>query len=152
MTVERDYIDYIRKCHKCQVYGDKIKAPPILLFYTVSPWLFIMWRIDVIRSIHPQSNNGYKFILVVMITLLSGSKLVRMHMWLKRLSKNLSRELICSYRLHERIVMDNTQNFNGKKIIELCAKWKIKHLISSLYKPKMNGVIETANKNIKKII
>jgi hypothetical protein len=47
---------------------------------------------------------------------------------------------------------NNAQNFNGKMIIELFAKWKIKHSNSSPYRPKMNGVVETANENVKKII
>jgi len=47
---------------------------------------------------------------------------------------------------------DNAQNFNGKIIVELCTKWKIKHSHSLPYKPKMNGAVEAASKNIKKII
>ena len=43
-------------------------------------------------------------------------------------------------------------NFNGRMIMEFCAKWKIKHSNPSLYRPKMNGIVETANKNIKKIM
>jgi hypothetical protein len=37
-------------------------------------------------------------------------------------------------------------------ITKLYAKWKIKHSDSSLYRPKMNGAVEAANKNEKKII
>ena len=37
-------------------------------------------------------------------------------------------------------------------IVELCIKWKIKHSNSSPYRPKMNGTVEAANKNVKKII
>ena len=37
-------------------------------------------------------------------------------------------------------------------IIELYAKWKIKHSNSSPYRLKMNGAVEAANKNVKKII
>jgi hypothetical protein len=47
---------------------------------------------------------------------------------------------------------NNAQNFNGKIIIELCAKWKIKHSNSSPYRPKMNGAVKAANENVKKII
>jgi hypothetical protein len=36
-----------------------------------------------------------------------------------------------------------------KKIVELCIKWKIKHSNSYPYRPKVNGVVEVANKNIK---
>ncbi|XP_057952939.1 uncharacterized protein LOC131147187 [Malania oleifera] len=28
MTMEKDCINYARKCHKCQVYGDRIQVPP----------------------------------------------------------------------------------------------------------------------------
>jgi hypothetical protein len=49
-------------------------------------------------------------------------------------------------------VIDNTQNFNERMIVDHCAKWKIKHSNSSPYIPWMNGVVEATNKNIKKII
>ena len=35
---------------------------------------------------------------------------------------------------------------------ELCTKRRIKHLNFSTYRPKMNGVVEIVNKNLKKII
>ena len=37
-------------------------------------------------------------------------------------------------------------------ITTLCAQFKIQHHNSSPYRPKMNGAVEAANKNIKKII
>jgi len=49
-------------------------------------------------------------------------------------------------------MIDNTQNVHERMIVELCSKWKIKHLNSSLYRPKINGVVEAINKNIKKIM
>jgi len=66
--------------------------------------------------------------------------------------KFMERDLICQYGPLEKIMTNNTQNFNGKMIIELFAKWKIKHSNSSPYRPKMNGVVETVNENVKKII
>jgi len=66
--------------------------------------------------------------------------------------KFMERDLICQYSPLEKIMTNNTQNFNGKMIIELFAKWKIKHSNSSPYRPKMNGVVETVNENVKKII
>jgi len=66
--------------------------------------------------------------------------------------KFVVKDLIFRYGPPEKIVIDNAQNFNGKAIVELYTKWKIKHSNSSPYRPKMNGVMEAANKNIKKII
>ena len=68
------------------------------------------------------------------------------------MKKFIERDLICRYGPPEKIITDNAQNFNGKMIIELCAKWKIKHSNYSPYRPKMNGAVEATNKNVKKII
>jgi len=66
--------------------------------------------------------------------------------------KFMKRDLICRHGSLEKIISNNAQNFNGKMIIELYARWKIKHSNSSPYRPKMNGAVEVANKNVKKII
>jgi len=50
------------------------------------------------------------------------------------------------------MVTNNSQNFNGRMIVELCVKWKIKHSNSSWYRPKMNDAIKATNKNIKMIM
>jgi hypothetical protein len=54
--------------------------------------------------------------------------------------------------LPAKLIIENAQNFNGKLITELYIEWKLKHFNSSPYKPKMNCVINVANKNLKKII
>jgi hypothetical protein len=43
MTLEKDCINYVRKCHKCQMHSDKVNAPPTPLFNLASPWPFAMW-------------------------------------------------------------------------------------------------------------
>ena len=42
MTLENDYINYVQKCHKCQIYVNKIHVPPTSLNVMVSPWPFSM--------------------------------------------------------------------------------------------------------------
>ena len=65
MTLENDCINYIRKCHKCQIYADKIHVPPTSLNLMVSPWPFSMWGMDVIGPITPKASNDHRFIFVV---------------------------------------------------------------------------------------
>jgi hypothetical protein len=65
----------------------------------------------------------------------------------------IERDLICRYGTPEKIMIDNNaQNFNKRMIVELCAKWKMKHSNSSPNIPKMNSSMEAANKNMKKNI
>jgi hypothetical protein len=153
MTMEKDCIDYVRKCHKCQVYSDKINAPPAPLFNMTSPWPFAMWGIDVIGPINPKASNRHQFILVAIAYFTKWVEASSYaHVTQKVVKCFIEKDLICRYGSPEKIVTDNAQNFNGKIIKELCVKWKIKHSNSSPYRPKMNGAVEAANKNIKKII
>jgi len=66
--------------------------------------------------------------------------------------KFIKKELICRYGIPERIITDNATILNNQMMSELCEEFKIKHHNSSPYRPKMNGRVEAANKNIKKII
>ena len=60
--------------------------------------------------------------------------------------------LICQYGVPEWIITNNGTNLNNKMITELYKLFKIQHHNSSPYRPKMHGVVEAANKNIKKIV
>jgi transposase InsO family protein len=64
----------------------------------------------------------------------------------------IKNQLICRYGVPSRIITDNGSNMNNKMMKEICEEFKIEHHNSSPYRPKMNGAIEAANKNIKKII
>ncbi|KAI4318298.1 hypothetical protein L6164_026085 [Bauhinia variegata] len=66
--------------------------------------------------------------------------------------KFLKFNIICQYGQPERIITDNGPNLNGSEIQKLCKQFKVKHHNSSPYWPQMNGAVEAANKNIKKII
>ena len=65
MTLENNCINYVWKCHKCQIYTDKIHVPPTSLNVMVSSWPFLMWGMDVIGPITPKASNGHCFIFVV---------------------------------------------------------------------------------------
>ncbi|XP_070002714.1 uncharacterized protein [Nicotiana sylvestris] len=50
------------------------------------------------------------------------------------------------------IITDNAANLNSHLMKEVCQQFKIMHRNSTPYCPKANGVVEAANKNIKKIL
>jgi len=66
--------------------------------------------------------------------------------------KFIKNQIIYRYGIPSRIITDNGTNLNNKMMKELCDDFKIEHHNSSPYRPQMNGVVEAANKNIKKII
>ncbi|WRX11880.1 Ribonuclease H domain - like 10 [Theobroma cacao] len=64
LILKSDCINFIRKCHKCHIYANRIHAPPAPLHVFTTPCPFSMWGIDVIKLITPKASNGHRFILV----------------------------------------------------------------------------------------
>jgi hypothetical protein len=40
------------------LYTDKINVPPTPVFNLTSPWLFVMWGINVIGHVNPKASTG----------------------------------------------------------------------------------------------
>ena len=64
----------------------------------------------------------------------------------------LKHNIICRYGMPGELIIDNGTSLNGKMIQQLCPQLKIEHRNSVPYCPQMNGAVEVANKNIKKIL
>jgi transposase InsO family protein len=153
LTMESDCIKYVKHYHLCQVYANRINAPPNELHLLSAPWPFSMWGIDIIGPITPTASNGHRFILVAIdyftkwveassYTNVTKGVIVRF----------LKRDIIARYGVPESIITDNGTNLNNKSMTGLCQQFHINHRNSTPYRPQMNGAVEAANKNIKKII
>ena len=153
ITLENDCINYARKCHKCQIYADKIHVPPSPLYVMVSPWPFSMWEMDVIGLITPKASNGHRFIFVVIDYFTKWVEMASYAIVTKSVvSRFIKKEIICRYGLPEKIISDNALNLNNDMMRDVYTQFKIKHHNSAPYRPKMNGAVEAVNKNVKKII
>ncbi|PNX95908.1 hypothetical protein L195_g019106 [Trifolium pratense] len=153
LTMEADCFRYVKTCHKCQIYADKVHVPPTPLNVLTAPWPFSMWGIDVIGMIEPKASNGHRFILVAIdyftkwVEAASYANVTQ-----QVVARFIKKEIICRYGIPNKIITDNGSNLNNKVVRELCESFKIEHHNSSPYRPQMNGAVEAANKNIKKII
>ncbi|RDY06263.1 Pol polyprotein, partial [Mucuna pruriens] len=144
---------HVRKCAKYHIYANHLNVAPSALHNLNAPWLFSMWGIDVIEPIEPKASNGHRFILVAIDYFTK---------WVEAASYPsitcstvvwfIKKDIICRYSLPAHIIVDNDTNLNNKMMIELCEQFQIAHHNSTPYRPKMNGVVEAANKILKKII
>ncbi|XP_070019322.1 uncharacterized protein [Nicotiana sylvestris] len=91
-----------------------------------APWPFVAWGMDVIGPVEPTTSNGHRFILVAIDYFTK---------WVEAV-----------------IITDNTANLNSHLMKEVFQQFKIIHRNSTPYRPKANGAVEAANKNIKKIL
>ncbi|RDY09299.1 Retrovirus-related Pol polyprotein, partial [Mucuna pruriens] len=151
--MELDYCQYVKRYMKYQMYANKIHMAPSTLHNLTSPWPFSMWGLDMIGPIEPKASNGHRFILVAIDYFTKWVKAASYaNMTKSMVTKFIKKNIICRYGLLARIITDNGTNLNNKMMTELCEQFKIKHHNSTPYCPKMNEVIEAANKNMKKII
>ncbi|XP_058750755.1 uncharacterized protein LOC131623749 [Vicia villosa] len=150
---KRNYDMFVKRCHKCQIYADKIHVPPTLLNVISSPWPFSMWGIDMIGMIQPKASNGHRFILVAIDYFTKWVEAASYANVTKQVVvKFIKNQIICRYGIPNKIITDNGSNLNNNMMRELCESFKIEHHNSSPYRPKMNGAVEAANKNVKKIL
>nr|XP_016492595.1 PREDICTED: uncharacterized protein LOC107812075 [Nicotiana tabacum] len=70
----------------------------------------------------------------------------------KSVTKKVVADTVCRFGIRESIITDNGANLNSDLMQEICDKFKITHQNPTPYRPHMNGAVETANKNIQKIL
>ncbi|XP_015086867.1 uncharacterized protein K02A2.6-like [Solanum pennellii] len=108
---------------------------------------------DVIGPIESAASNGHRFILVAIDYSTKWVEAPSYKSVTKKVVTNFVRNnLICRFGLLESINTDNGVNLNSHLMRDICEQFKITHRNSTGYHPQMNGAIEAANKNIKKIL
>nr|XP_027103190.1 uncharacterized protein K02A2.6-like [Coffea arabica] len=139
--------------YKCQMHGDVIRALPTELHSMPAPWPCSMWGMDVIGVIDPPASNGHQFILVAIEYFTKWVEAESFkHVTKKVVANFLKDHIICRFGVPETLIINNAKNLNNDMVDGLCEQFKIKHRNSAIYRPQMNGAVEAANKNLKKII
>nr|XP_016459849.1 PREDICTED: uncharacterized protein LOC107783399 [Nicotiana tabacum] len=70
----------------------------------------------------------------------------------KVLADFVRNNIVCRFGIPESIIINNAVNLNGDLMREICNKFRIVHHNSTTYRLQMNGAVEAANKNIKRIL
>ena len=127
-------------------------VPPYELHALTSPWPFSVWCIDIIRKISPKSSNGHENMLVTTdyftkwVEATSYARLI-----VARVAKFIRSCIICQYGVSHELISDGVVHFRGQ-VDTLIQEYGIQHHRSSAYRSQTNGVVEAANKNIKRTL
>ena len=108
---------------------------------------------DVIGPIEPAASNGHRFILVAIDYFTKWVEATSYKSLTKKVVVDFVRNnLICRFGVPASVITDNGANLNSYFMRDICEQFKITHRNSTAYRPQMNGVVEAANKNNKKIL
>ena len=131
--MEADCAAHVRKCHKCQIYGDLKHMPPVSLHCLASPWPFSTWGIDIIGKIHPRASNGHEYILVAVDYFTKWVEAASYKVLnSKKVSQFIQTNIICRYGVPSKVIFDNGSHFQDA-MAKLFWEHNIKHHKSSPY-------------------
>ncbi|XP_059288923.1 uncharacterized protein LOC132042390 [Lycium ferocissimum] len=108
---------------------------------------------DVIGPIEPSASNRYHFILVAIDYFTKWVEATSHKLVTKKVVADfVKNNLICRFGVPESIITDNGANLNCHLMKDISEQFEITHKNSIAYQPQMNGAVEAANKNVKRIL
>ncbi|XP_059295607.1 uncharacterized protein LOC132048945 [Lycium ferocissimum] len=108
---------------------------------------------DFIGPIEPATSNGHRFILVAIDYFTKWLDETSHKLVTKKVVADFVRNhILCRFGIPESIITDNGANLNSHLMKDIYEQFKITHQNSTAYRPQMNGAVEAANKNFKRIL
>lgn len=114
---------------------------------------FQQWGLDFIREINPSSSGQHKWILT---TTDYSTK------WIEAVPTRratdaviiqfLEENILSRFGVPRKIITDNVASFKSKKMVDFCSEYHILLGHSTAYYPQGNGLAESSNKSLMRII
>lgn len=149
-NMNNDIMEYVRKCHHCQLHGKK-KLNEELYPVPVSTKPFERVALDVK---HVQaSRSGYRYIIagIDYLTKYVEARPMRFQT-AAEIALFLYEDIICRHGCPTILVTDNGKPFLSKIIRQVCFNYSIIHKTTTPYNPQSNGLIERFNRTLSQIL
>ena len=151
-SMQTDAVELVKKCDKCQRFGNIQRLPVEKLTTTTSPWPFSQWGIDIVSPL-PIGKGQVKFILVAInyftkwveveaLATITEAK-IRSFVW---------KNIICRFEIPMTIISDNGRQFDNQGFKDFCSNLGIRNQFSSPGYPQANRQTEVMNQTLLKII
>ena len=147
-TVQTDCAEFVKKCAKCQEYGNLSHQKPKNIHYILSPWPFVKWGMDIIRPFTP-GKGQCKFLLIGVDYFTKWIEVEPLTAITARNIQNFVwKNIVCRFRTPHVIITDHNRQFNDRGLTEFCEKLDIKHITSLVEHSQSNNQVGAANKII----
>ena len=145
-----DAVELVKKCDKCQQYGNVQRLPAEKLTTIASSWPFVQWGIDIIGPL-PQGKGQVKFLLVVIDYFIKWVEAKALATITEaRIRSFVWKNIICRFGIPLTIISDNRRQFDNQGFRDFCSSLGIKNQFSSPGHPQANGQTEVTNQTLLK--
>ncbi|CAL9011262.1 unnamed protein product [Prunus brigantina] len=151
-TLHQDASVFVKKCDKCQRFGNIPHIPAEPLSPIVSPWPFAQWGLDLIGPM-PEGKGQVKYAVVAVdyFTKWVEAKALAT-ITAARVEDFVWTDICCRYGIPYAIITDNGRQFDSELFRGFCTRLKINLFFASPAHPQSNGQVEAMNKIVKKLL
>ncbi|BFG32165.1 hypothetical protein CerSpe_184390 [Prunus speciosa] len=151
-SMHRDAIAKVKKCDKCQRFGNIPHLPAEPLTPIVSPWPFAQWGLDLIGPM-PQGKGQVKYAIVAVDYFTKWVEAEALAtITAARVEEFVWTNICCRFGIPYAIITDNGRQFDSGLFRQFCTRLKINLFFASPAHPQSNGQVEAVNKIIKKLL
>eukprot|EP00253_Pinus_taeda_P034282 PITA_34282 len=153
LTLLIDVYKMVKRCHKCQIFEGKWKLQPLPLKPIELSSPFQQWGLDFIGKIHLNSSGQHRWIVI------STNYFTK---WIEAIPTRkatgaviisfLENNILSRFGCPNKLIIDNTAAFKSTRMVEFCHKYHIILGHSTAYHLQGNGLAESSNKSLKKLI
>jgi hypothetical protein len=114
---------------------------------------FQQWGLDFIEDINPSSSRQHRWILLAIDYFKKWIEVIpTQNATDKVIMDFLEGHIFSRFGYPKKLVTDNAQAFKSNSMIEFCIEYSIKLVQSTPYYPQGNGLAESSNKSLRRII
>jgi len=152
-TLFRDTHEYVRKCQSCQTSSGRQRKSAFPLQPVNIEQPFEQWGLDIIGEITPQSSKQHKYILTATDYFTKWVEAIPLKTTNSEgIIEFIDQFIITRFGVPNALVFYNASYFSGNAMFEFAIKRGFKLKYSANYYPQGNGLAESTNKNLLKII
>jgi hypothetical protein len=151
-TVFTDVCKKVRTCIKCQKFAGKQQLKSLQLNPVVVSGPFQQWGLDFIGEIHPASSGQHRWILTATDFFTKWIEAIPTRSASHKEIIGFLEDLIMRFSCPSKIVTDNAAAFGSEPLAKFREKFRIKLIHSTPYYPQGNGLAESSNKSLIRII
>jgi ribonuclease HI len=148
-----DVYKFVKVCDKCQRFEGKkqLKSLPLKPIVITGP--FQQWGLDFIGEIHPPSSGQHRWILVATDYFTKWIEAIPTRNANHTVIINFLQEnIFARFGCPKRLVADNAAAFKDKHLVKLCEELGVQLVHSTAYYLQGNGLAESSNKSLVRII
>jgi transposase InsO family protein len=113
---------------------------------------FQQWVLDFIGEIHPPSSGQHRWILTATDYFTMWIEAIPTRSTSHKVIISLLENIIARFGFPSRIITDNVASFRSEPLIKFCEQFEISLIHSTPYYPQGNGLAESSNKSLIKLI